>query len=50
MRHLDDYCARVGSFIVVTVTQSERGRAREFADMMDRLECCVCRRLDGRGT
>ena len=37
---------RVGSFNVGTVT----GRGRDFADMMEMLECCVCRRLDGRGT
>ena len=40
MRHLDDYCARVGSSDVVTVTRSERGR--ELTDMMEMLEWCVC--------
>ena len=46
MRNLDSYCVRVGSLNVRTVT----GRGRVLADMMERLECCVCRKLDGRGT
>ena len=37
---------RVGSLNVRTVT----GRGRQLADVMEMLECCVCRRLDGRGT
>ena len=44
--HLDSYCVRGGSLNVGTLT----GRGRELADMTERLECCVCRRLDGRGT
>ena len=46
MRHLDSYCVRVGSLNVRTVT----GRGRALADMMERLEWCLCRRLEGRGT
>ena len=37
---------RVGSLNVRTVT----GRGMELADMMEMLGCCVCRRLDGRGS
>ena len=37
---------RVGSLNVRTVT----GRGRALADMMERLEWCLCRRLEGRGT
>ena len=46
MRHLDSYYASVGSLNVGTVT----GREGEFADVVERLECCVCGKLDGKGT
>ena len=37
---------RVGTLNVGTMT----GRGRKLADLMERWECCVCRRRDGRGT
>ena len=48
MRNVDSYCVRVGSLVVGTVT----GKERSLADMMEtrKVGCCVCKRLDGRGT
>ena len=50
MRNLDSYCVRVGSLNVGTVT--ERGRELGGYDGNEKgwSACCVCKRLDGRGT
>ena len=50
MRHLDSYCVRVVSLNVGTVTR--RGRELGGYDGNDKgwVECCVCKRLEGRGT
>ena len=48
MRHLDSYCARVGSLNVGTVTGKGNLGVCGYDGKVGVL--CVCRRLDGRGS